>query len=91
MIDWSISVGNIVTVAGFLATAGGIMFKIGQQMQKIKDLAGEVGGFREDMKKLGDILSNIAVQNNRLDMHDKLIDELRRGDGYILNRGHGKI
>ncbi len=30
-----------------------------------------------ELKKLNDVLSTLAVQNIRLDMHDKWIDELR--------------
>jgi hypothetical protein len=40
------------------------------------------------MKSLGDVLSKIAVQENRLDQHEKLIDELRHGEGLVTDRRH---
>jgi len=41
------------------------------------------------MKAFGDVLTKLAVQENRLDQHEKTIDEMRHGVGFIgvtLNR-----
>jgi hypothetical protein len=84
MIDWSISVGNILTILGMVAAAGGIMFTLGRQSQKFDGFSSQMGEFKEEIKKQNDILSTLAVQNIRIDMHDKWIDELRRGIGVIL-------
>lgn len=92
MIDWNISIGNILTFLGVVGTAGGVMFNMGRQMAKFDNFTSEIGEFRGEMKELSRALSTLAVQSNRLDMHDKLIDELRRGVGYIVadHRGHGQ-
>ena len=38
----------------------------------------EIADLKTEIKKLGDVLTALAVQENRLDMHEKWIDELRR-------------
>lgn len=39
--------------------------------------AAEISELKTEIKKLGDVLTALAVQENRLDMHEKWIDELR--------------
>lgn len=84
MIDWTISVGNILTVLGMIGAAGGIMFRLGKQAQQFAVFSGDMRDFKEDIKKQNEILTTLAVQENRLDLHDKQIDELRRGIGFIV-------
>jgi hypothetical protein len=47
----------------------------------------EIADLKTEIKKLGDVLTALAVQENRLDMHEKWIDELRRGLGWHIARG----
>jgi hypothetical protein len=44
----------------------------------------EIADLKTEIKKLGDVLTALAVQENRLDMHEKWIDELRRGVGWRI-------
>jgi len=46
----------------------------------------EIAELKSEVKKLGDVLTALAVEENRLDMHEKWIDELRQGVGWRIAR-----
>lgn len=57
----------------------------------LRHLDSEVQGLKKEMKGIGETLLVVAVQTNRLDTvdkrldgHDRLIDDLRRGEGFIM-------
>lgn len=79
--DWHISVGTVVEVATMVI--GGLLFlwsmkaRLDQQGTEISDLKSEVS-------KLADVLTKLALQDQRITNQDKIIDELRHGIGFIV-------
>jgi hypothetical protein len=91
-----ISIADILHLAELVALVGGgftLAYKLGKTHTAItaaiekQDSAAqrhtnEIADLKTEIKKLGDVLTALAVQENRLDMHEKWIDELRRGIGW---------
>ncbi len=89
-IEYVISVGNILTIFAV----------VGSVMTFIWTMKGEIGIVRNDVRhlelgqkalaeaftQLGKVLTSVAVQDTRITMIEKKIDELSHGRGYIDSR-----
>jgi hypothetical protein len=96
-----ISIETILHVVEIVALVGGgfsVAYRLGKTHSAITAAiekqdaaaarqAAEISELKTEIKKLGDVLTALAVQENRLDMHEKWIDELRRGGGRRTARG----
>lgn len=85
---------HILEICVILVGGVGVAFRLGKTIERIEtgivaqgknaERQGiEMTELRSEIKKLNDVLTTLAVQETRLDMHDKWIDELRRGVGMI--------
>lgn len=87
MINWSIDAGNVITVFVLIITASMFIGKIQTALVGLKDdvdhLEKRQDALNDAFNQLGKILTQVAVQDNRLNMMEKNIDELRHGRGYI--------
>lgn len=86
---------RVVEIASIICGGGLVAFKLGRSTEKIQasiDVqaqaasyqAGEIASLKAEMKKLSDILTQLALQGQRLDMLDKRYEELRHGEGYVF-------
>ena len=95
-----ISIETVLHVVEIVALVGGgfsVAYRLGKTHTAItaaierQDVAAqrhtsEIAELKTEIKKLNDVLTALAVQENRLDMHEKWIDELRRGLGWRIAR-----
>lgn len=85
--DWTISFGNVLTVMGVLGTWAWMFLSMRVELRiqrhDLTNLKERIGGLVEAFTQLGKILTQIAVQDNRLAGIEKAIDELRHGQGFI--------
>lgn len=72
-IDWTISVGNILTAVGLAFGAAGIIWAL---RSDVKVLASRIGSIEAQMLKIADVLIHIGRQDERLNSHEKRIDKL---------------
>lgn len=72
-IDWTISVGNILTAVGLAFGAAGIIWAL---RGDVKVLASRIGSIEAQMLKIADVLIHIGRQDERLNSHEKRIDKL---------------
>ena len=86
-IDWTISVGSMIQVAAMI---GGGLIVLATLRNTVSRLQGDVGSIQTEIKKMGDILTKMAVAENRLDNTDTRLTaierdlrDLRRGNGFI--------
>lgn len=93
-----LTLGDVLHIAEILAIVCGgfgVAFRLGKTHSAItaaiekqnaaaERQALEIADLKIEIKKLGDVLTALAVQENRLDMHEKWIDELRRGVGWRI-------
>lgn len=88
MIEYSGVMAAALQLLGFIV--GGVVIASSMRTT-LRHLDKEVQGLKQEMKDIGDTLKVVAVQANRLDTidkrldgHDTLIDDLRRGEGFIF-------
>lgn len=70
-----------VQLGGFII--GGIVIAVSMR-SNLQFLQREVIELKHEIKKLGDILTALAVQETRLDNIDRQIDDLRHGRGFVV-------
>jgi len=92
MIDWTINVGNLITI---LTIVGGGIFALSNMQNSIISLREDIlhiekrqDSLSEAFNQLGKILTQVAVQDSRLNMIEKNVDELRHGKGFIKHIHH---
>lgn len=91
--DQLLKIGEIVSILGGGAV---VAFKLGRtssrfesalasQSDILEKQAIEISELKLETKKLGDVLTSIAVQGTRLDRVEGDIRELRHGRGYVID------
>jgi hypothetical protein len=87
VIDYTISVGNIIEIGSILGGGFAVFITLKNNVASMKD---DVVSMQSEIKKLGEVLIDIARFDERLSNLDKRvtaqgrqIDELRRGEGFI--------
>ena len=86
-IDWTISVGSLIQVA---AIAGGGLLVLITMRNTVSVLQRDVASIQIEIKKMGDILTKMAVAETRLDDTDTRLTnverdlrDLRHGQGFV--------
>lgn len=87
MIDWTVSVGNLIQIFSIIGAGLTMFFAMKSDLKvlrhNIKHIEQRQEAFNEAFRQLGTILTQVAVQDSRLSMMEKWIDELRHGRGLI--------
>lgn len=90
MFDWTISIGNLIQVASFVIVWIGLYFKLENSINLLKlslvNIENRQTVLNEAFTQLGSILTQVAVQDNRLQMIEKNLDELRHGQGFVRKK-----
>lgn len=81
MFDWRISIGTVIEV---MSIVGGGLFFLYNMKSRIEVMAMELALVKNELSKLGDILTMIAVQKTRLQSLEEDLKELRHGFGFIV-------
>lgn len=79
--SWTISIGTIVEVVTI--ALGGALF-IWSMRARIEGMGQELSSLKQEISKLADILTKLAVQDQRILAIEKDVDELRHGTGYVV-------
>lgn len=79
-IDYTITIGNIVEIAAIVG--GGFLFLLSLK-NTVGNLKEDVVGMQDEIKKIGQVLIQMAVTTTRLDNHDREISDLKHGRGFI--------
>lgn len=87
MIDYTITIGNIMEVASIVGGGLMVLIKLNNNVVSLKT---DVGGMQTEIKKLGDILiaqanlrGEIQGITTRLATAESDLRDLRHGDGFI--------
>lgn len=79
-INWTISLGTIVEV--IVVLGGGAVF-VATMKERINKMDAKIGALETRLGGLTDVLMKIALQEQRMQQFEKMIDELRHGQGFI--------
>lgn len=87
MLDWTITLGNIGTVLTIIFFGGAFYW---QTLSDSKQFRQNIIDIKFDLKILNKVISDLAVQHQRLDNQgerinrlDNRLDELRHGKGFV--------
>lgn len=87
MIDWTVSVGNLLQVFAFLVVGVGAFFAL---RADIRILRHDLKGVQQQQETLGETmvhvsatLTTVAVQDERITQLSKTVDEMRHGQGFV--------
>lgn len=90
MFEFTITLGNVLTI---ISVVGAVMTFIWTMRGDINIVKNDIRYLQESQKalteafsQLGKILTSVAVQDARISMVEKKMDELAHGHGYIDNR-----
>lgn len=90
MVEQTITFGNIIEI--LVIAAGGISV-FATMRTTVRNISNKVDGMQDEIKKLGDILVNqarfdekFANLERRVTVHDRRIDELAHGEGFVRGR-----
>lgn len=90
MIDWNVRIGDVAVILSLAGTCIFYAFRSGRFAENILTMQKEITELKEVAKSLSVIITNQAVasvrmdtQGERLNIMDKRLDELRRGEGLI--------
>jgi len=89
-IQYEVSLGNILTI---ISVVGAVMTFIWTMRGDINIVKNDIRYLQESQKalteafsQLGKILTSVAVQDARISMIEKKMDELAHGHGYVDSR-----
>lgn len=87
MIEYSISIGNIATILTVISSVVWLVASMRSDIQLVKNdvehLEESHKALTEAFAQLGKILTSVAVQDTRLTMIEKRLDELSHGRGFV--------
>lgn len=90
VIEYSISVGNIATILSVVASVVWLVANMRGDIRIVKHdvhyLQQSHKALTEAFSQLGKVLTQVAVQDSRLNMIDKKLDELAHGHGYVKDK-----
>lgn len=84
-----------IEILSTIGAVGVVVYKLGRTVEKFEAIgmqqANEIGELKHDVKSMEQIITQVAVQTNRQDTFEqrlarveKLQDDMRRGEGFIL-------
>lgn len=86
--DWTVNLGNLISIltlgTGVLFFMSSIKYKVDYMEESIEDLKKSQKELSNHMLKLSQIITTVAVQDSRLEVLERAVDELRHGSGFIL-------
>jgi hypothetical protein len=82
-IEPSVKVGDILTLIGFLVVGLGVIWAM---RGELKMLSRDVQAQGEKIDRLEEIITQQAVQNERINMLDRRLDDMAHGRGFIIHR-----
>lgn len=80
MIDPTVTLGNIIEISSILGGGLIVLIKLNNSVMILKT---DVALMQREIVKIGDVLTKLAVTENRLTNIETDIRELRHGDGFV--------
>ncbi len=87
VIDWTVSVGNLLQIAAFLVAGIGAFFALRADIRilrhDMKTVQLRQEALADTMAAVSATMTTVAVQGARLDRAEETIKELRHGQGFV--------
>lgn len=90
LIEYTISIGNILTILGVIGSTMALLYSMKGDITIVKHdiryLQESHKALTEAFTQLGKVLTQVAVQDNRINMIEKRLDEMAHGEGFVNKR-----
>lgn len=87
MIEWTVSLGNIITILTVIASVIGLVYNMKSDIVLLQNdvvhLEKAQIAMTDAFSNMGKVLTAVAVQDTRITMIEKKLDELSHGKGYV--------
>lgn len=85
--EWTVKLGDILTVVGAIGVAAAFLYNRGGKetsaQMTLNNLAKEFSEMKTEVKSLSETLQKVAIQEMKIDLLMKWYDELRHGEGFV--------
>ncbi len=82
-VDWSVRLGDLIVLLGFLGTIAMYGFRAGRFAAALDIMRSEITSLKDVAKTVADVLTTVAVQKVELSNIREDIQELKHGKGFI--------
>jgi hypothetical protein len=86
--SWNINAGHILTACAAIFAGGAVWQSIKYDLRSLKHNVSQLEKKQEELtqvfQQLSSVLTQVAVQDNRIQMLEKQLDEIRHGQGFIV-------
>jgi hypothetical protein len=86
--DYSISIGNLLTTFTVVSSIIALLYSMKGDISIVKHdiryLQSSHKSLTEAFTQLGKVLTQVAVQDQRINMMEKRVDELAHGEGIVI-------
>lgn len=90
MLDWTVSIGNLITVFMVAGSTIALLYSMKGDISIVKHdihyLQESHKALTEAFAQLGKVLTQVAVQDQRINMLEKRVDEIAHGDGLVIKK-----
>lgn len=87
VIDWNVSVGNLLQIMVIVGGGLWVFFALRADVRVVKHDMANMKQRQDDLNEaftqLGKILTQVAVQDQRIIAIERTVEELRHGQGFI--------
>ena len=87
MIDYTITIGNIIEIGAIIGGGGAAMITLRGTVMNLKN---DMTDMKTEIKKVGDVLIKMAVTDTRLTNIEQDVRELKHGEGFVFPLGARK-
>lgn len=88
MIDYTVTIGNILTIFSVIGSVVTLVYSMKNDISILKRdidyLQDSHRALTEAFNQLGKVLTQVAVQDQRINMLEKRVDELAHGKGIVI-------
>ena len=84
MFEWTINIGTLLMIGTIVFTVAGLYWKLKIDGSNFRD---DVVDIKLELKSLGKVIVDLALQSQRLDIMEQTLFELRHGQGFVKKDG----
>lgn len=81
MIDPTITIGNIIEISAIVCGGGTVFLTLRNTVTNLKN---DMTDMKDEIKKVGEVLTKMAVTDNRLTNLEQDVRELKHGEGFVF-------
>lgn len=87
MIDWSVRLGDLMVLGGFVGTCCIYAFKVGGFTQMINGMGEKITKLEQSLGIVASAITTLAVQKVQIERIEGDIKDMKRGVGWITDHG----